>query len=1362
MATATKYLEYTINLTNKAQTETLQAAYPGGINIAPDAAALAYLAPIQNVGDDFSAPCCRSPWFILNSNYPRNVATFTKKVGGWFGLSFLFGTTYTYKWVGQFAYVASETPEINGTPTEVVTIAQRKFLVAFSAFYDGDIDNIGADAQGVCREASRHVDGFGWVYCADASGRFVTASTTQLGAAANNKTWERVYLKPVAMPTASQRFWRAFISGAAQRGCSLSLTPDGRIAVNNISDAGTETLQATSTDILALNTWYRLDVLIEAKTPGGNIRVYVNRKLWMTVTMPAGTGLSNTGNHTSSVLGSSAVPGTDEVEIHFCDWVGAEWPTADGSGDYTGIDWLNGSKIARIDVAAAHADNEWSGDYRYVNALNVSEVDSAATMNTTTSAGILALSMNDVKIEDQHGALGAVAFTACWNVNQLTSIAGTPALFGWDIAGAGADLTAIALVANTQMWVRRLYRPSGLTEPFTITPLQLRHVKYGNTSEARCYGVTALVELVGTFGEEDVPDDTAETASPTTAPPRRGIHVAPYPETIWARSRLAPVSPVIVHSGTYVGNATVTELQFRAPVTWLVIKRVDATQHGSFWWSSLVGQHTSGEREIAPRIHALIDASLIVTGAEDAQEQRTIVRITGNAGNVNASGVTYNYIAFQDPGARFSLNGAFLHSSTAFASFVNTLRNANFNPDGIFFHIERIGASDTSFSHYFKGPGHSANAGSPLNAAESVTIASKAAGALTSLVTLHTSGVDPVGYACFRMDDNSSDPNKHKVLKIVTWTGDGAASRTISLPNSSGLRPLYAIVSPENAAAYHRCPGDTGSNSHSMSSGTVSTTAITSGGIDQITVGSTLNANGVDYNAFIILGSATAGNNGWSIDGEFAYVEPDAPEGDYDDPDDAIDPIDPDPEDPDPDPGPGDGDDCDAGDVCVEATTRMVNLALLKIGVQHFLSNYCTETVKEAQVARKVFEVAVRYTLRMFPWPFATKYAALSLAVTQPNNEDWTYSYRLPSDCIYARRIVVARNKAVDPKGPPFMQSADSSGGLLFANQANAVLEYTCRPTCVSYVADALFTEAFAWKLGAEMAPGLSRMTEVVTHCLDQFKLAIEKAESDIKPGVPGKVPATDPADLDTTAAQIAANLGVINRALLRIGARTIANYTTDQSREAIAVRLVFEDELQATLRDFPWAFATKYVEPALVGGTATDPVNLDWQYSYRAPSDCVMVRRLVTARGRSYERNPDPFRMAEDATGGLIFAMTDEVTIEYTAREAGTVAKADAKFRDAFAWRIAAATAASLAQVDPDYPDQHGRGPEMPQDARQRHARKDIKASQRLMVARWAWAKYQEALSSAATTDANEKQEEKPGDADWILDRGIGEDESL
>lgn len=153
------------------------------------------------------------------------------------------------------------------------------------------------------------------------------------------------------------------------------------------------------------------------------------------------------------------------------------------------------------------------------------------------------------------------------------------------------------------------------------------------------------------------------------------------------------------------------------------------------------------------------------------------------------------------------------------------------------------------------------------------------------------------------------------------------------------------------------------------------------------------------------------------------------------------------------------------------------------------------------------------------------------------------------------------------------------------------------------------------------------------------------------------------------------------NIMLARIGsAKQVANVETEQRVEARTIRLFFEDDRKFVLRGFPWPFATSYATLNLVSGSSTSPVNYDWIYAYRMPSDCLYVRRIVTVNGRK-ETNPPPFRVGRDEQGKLIYTNETDAQIEYTA-DVDDPEEFDPLFVSAFAWKIGAGCAPSLSRV--------------------------------------------------------------------------------
>jgi len=212
----------------------------------------------------------------------------------------------------------------------------------------------------------------------------------------------------------------------------------------------------------------------------------------------------------------------------------------------------------------------------------------------------------------------------------------------------------------------------------------------------------------------------------------------------------------------------------------------------------------------------------------------------------------------------------------------------------------------------------------------------------------------------------------------------------------------------------------------------------------------------------------------------------------------------------------------------------------------------------------------------------------------------------------------------------------------------------------------------------------------------------------------------------------------LVNLGLLKIGHTKTITAITDNSREVLTATAVYDTTLRATLRRFPWPFATKYAVLALTQGrawattatvqawsatqtyavgdvvalagtfyycilahtnhtppnatywslTATVsvvPASGDWQYSYRWPVDCLFARRMVPAKmglggGRAFDPSPIPFRVGRDVNGLLLYTNEAAALLEYTAIDC------DALWTDdiwicAFTWRLGAEMAPGLAR---------------------------------------------------------------------------------
>ncbi len=199
-----------------------------------------------------------------------------------------------------------------------------------------------------------------------------------------------------------------------------------------------------------------------------------------------------------------------------------------------------------------------------------------------------------------------------------------------------------------------------------------------------------------------------------------------------------------------------------------------------------------------------------------------------------------------------------------------------------------------------------------------------------------------------------------------------------------------------------------------------------------------------------------------------------------------------------------------------------------------------------------------------------------------------------------------------------------------------------------------------------------------------------------------------------------------VNLALVRIGVSKTVVTLQDQTREAFTAIQVYDHEFRATLRSFPWPFATRYLALGVITGSVTTPVNADWIYAYNYPDDCIFARRIVeSATARTFNENPVPFRVGREGIVLVVYTNDDQsatppvTCLEYTAIFDCPAHLGDELFISALAWRLAASFAPSLAR--------------------------DSKKAE------IAWAMFLHTIDTAAAIASKEGQQNKPGGAEWI-----------
>lgn len=164
----------------------------------------------------------------------------------------------------------------------------------------------------------------------------------------------------------------------------------------------------------------------------------------------------------------------------------------------------------------------------------------------------------------------------------------------------------------------------------------------------------------------------------------------------------------------------------------------------------------------------------------------------------------------------------------------------------------------------------------------------------------------------------------------------------------------------------------------------------------------------------------------------------------------------------------------------------------------------------------------------------------------------------------------------------------------------------------------------------------------------------------------------------------MASDADIANMALSHLGIGEEIASLTEKSDEARACNRFFEPCRDATLRDFPWPFATKFAVLGLVEEIDDDDATEDeWDYSYRYPPDCAKIIRIRSGSRNDSRDERVPYKIAKDTSGRLIYTDEEDATVEYieliTDPERFTP-----DFYMALSFRLAAMIAPRLTAGDP------------------------------------------------------------------------------
>lgn len=138
----------------------------------------------------------------------------------------------------------------------------------------------------------------------------------------------------------------------------------------------------------------------------------------------------------------------------------------------------------------------------------------------------------------------------------------------------------------------------------------------------------------------------------------------------------------------------------------------------------------------------------------------------------------------------------------------------------------------------------------------------------------------------------------------------------------------------------------------------------------------------------------------------------------------------------------------------------------------------------------------------------------------------------------------------------------------------------------------------------------------------------------------------------------MASKVGIINAALVSLGASTVSLPIYENSEVGRKVEAVYDIHLKAMLRAYCWNFAKKEVA---LSRTSETPVLTDFTYTYTLPAD--FIRLTMTSLQTTYKHK---------IKGQRIYSKSDTLSIEYIYFNEDP-ASYDDLFAEAFSAKLAA-----------------------------------------------------------------------------------------
>ena len=153
------------------------------------------------------------------------------------------------------------------------------------------------------------------------------------------------------------------------------------------------------------------------------------------------------------------------------------------------------------------------------------------------------------------------------------------------------------------------------------------------------------------------------------------------------------------------------------------------------------------------------------------------------------------------------------------------------------------------------------------------------------------------------------------------------------------------------------------------------------------------------------------------------------------------------------------------------AAERIVSLTQDHVNARHV--NACYEIVRDAE-------------LEAHPWSFAIKHATLAASATVPADEDYSYAFLLPTDCL---RVLPPAREGLD-----WLFVSHTDRPAIYTNDDDALpIRYIARITDPTQFS-ATFAEALAAKLAETLCEPIAQGNEKKKIAGEQYKTAISRA----------------------------------------------------------------------------------------------------------------------------------------------------------------------------------------------------------------------------------------------------------------------------